>query len=105
MQSSPARPGLLATLLWFVLRVMAFAAGLVFAASVLVALLLLAFFWLLRAGWARLTGRPVVPWVMRVDPRRGFDRVYRGGAMRRPPGGQTPRADADVTDVEPKDRP
>lgn len=88
------------SLLRFVLRLVLFAAGLVFAASVLVALLLLATFWLLRAGWARLTGRPVTPWVMRLDPRGGFDRVYRGAATRAPQR----KAPEDVTDVVPKDR-
>ncbi|RZL93056.1 MAG: hypothetical protein EOP76_10270, partial [Variovorax sp.] len=30
--------------------------------------------WGLRYGWARLTGRPVTPWVMRFNPGAGFDR-------------------------------
>ena len=37
----------------------------------------LALVWALRAGWARLTGRPVTPWVMRMDPRTGFSTVFR----------------------------
>lgn len=58
----------------FILRFILFCLGLVFAASLAVAVLLLAAVWGLRYGWARLTGRPVAPWVMRFDPRSGFDR-------------------------------
>ena len=58
----------------FILRVVLFLIGLVFAASLAMAVLLLAMVWGLRYGWARLTGRPVTPWVMRFDPRAGFDR-------------------------------
>jgi hypothetical protein len=61
----------------------------------------------LRAGWAKLTGNPVSPFVIRIDPRGGFDRMVRKGA---PQGSRTPRADSvqpgrlvpDVTDVEPR---
>ena len=58
----------------FLLRLVLFLVGLVFAASLAVAVLLLAAVWGLRYGWARLTGQPVRPWVMRFDPRGGFDR-------------------------------
>jgi hypothetical protein len=51
-----------------------FFTGLVLAASLAVAVLLLAAVWGVRYGWARLTGQPVQPWVMRFDPRHGFDR-------------------------------
>lgn len=79
----------------FVLRLVLLAAGLVFAASLLVVLLLLTTVWLLRAGWARITGQPVTPWVMRVDPRAGWRRATRSRPQRATP--------ADVTDVEVKD--
>jgi hypothetical protein len=59
------------------LRVLFIAMGLVLFASFLVAAMLLALVWALRAGWARLTGRPVTPWVMRVDPRTGFSAMFR----------------------------
>jgi len=59
------------------LRVVVIAMGLVLFASLLVAAMVLALVWLLRAGWARLTGRPVTPWVMRMDPRTGFRTVFR----------------------------
>jgi hypothetical protein len=58
----------------FLLRLVLFFLGLLFAASLAVAVLLLAAVWGLRYGWARLTGQPVQPWVMRFDPRHGFDR-------------------------------
>ena len=58
----------------FILRFILFCLGLVFAVSLAVAVLLLAAVWGLRYGWGRLTGRPVTPWVMRFDPRSGFDR-------------------------------
>ena len=59
------------------LRVVVIAMGLVLFASLLAAAMLLALVWVLRAGWARLTGRPVTPWVMGVDPRTGFSKVFR----------------------------
>ena len=49
----------------FFLRLILFFLGLIFAASLAVAVLLLAMVWGLRYGWARLTGQPVKPWVMR----------------------------------------
>lgn len=102
------------------LRLVVIAMGLVLFASLLVAAMLLALVWVLRAGWARLTGRPVTPWVMRMDPRTGFSAVFRstkrwsagrrgaapadGGedanASRR--GGILPGA-AQVTDVDARD--
>jgi hypothetical protein len=61
-----------------VIRLVLLAAGLVFAASLLFVAVLLLALWGLRALWARLTGQPVVPFVMRVDPRTGFGQVFRG---------------------------
>jgi hypothetical protein len=62
----------------FILRFILFCLGLLFAASLAVAVLLLAAFWGVRYGWARLTGKPVAPWSAtlggRFDPRSGFDR-------------------------------
>jgi hypothetical protein len=89
-----------------ILRVVLLFAGLVFAASLAVAFALLLASWTLRAGWAKLTGKPVTPFIVRIDPRRGFEQMYRGAAQ----GSRTPRADsvqparniADVTDVEPR---
>lgn len=64
----------------FVVRAILLAAGLVLFLSLLAAALVLALTWGLRALWARLTGRPIVPWTMRVDPRSGWNTVYRSGA-------------------------
>jgi hypothetical protein len=94
------------TFLSFLLRVFLVAGGLLFAASLAVAVVLMAGVWGVRSAWAKLTGRPVMPFIMRIDPRAGFDRMYR----RPPQASRTPRADAvqpqgkigDVTDVEPR---
>jgi hypothetical protein len=58
--------------------------------------------------WVRLTGQPVTPFVMRVDPRGGFNRMYRGAPARPvnepvPPEPTRRREIADVTDVEVKE--
>lgn len=58
----------------FILRVILLLLGLVFAASLAVAALLLAAVWGVRYAWGRITGKPVTPWVMRFNPRSGFDR-------------------------------
>ncbi|GER11835.1 MULTISPECIES: hypothetical protein [Variovorax] len=58
----------------FILRVILLLLGLVFAASLAVAALLLAAVWGVRYAWGRVTGKPVTPWVMRFNPRSGFDR-------------------------------
>ncbi|VTU33875.1 hypothetical protein H6CHR_04090 [Variovorax sp. PBL-H6] len=68
----------------FLLRFVLFLLGLVFAASLAAAVMLLAAVWGLRYGWARLTGQPVRPWVMRFDPRHGFDRFRAAGARAEP---------------------
>ena len=60
-----------------VVRVLIVAMGVVLFLSLLAAVMVLALAWALRAGWARLTGRPVTPWVMRMDPRTGFSTVFR----------------------------
>jgi hypothetical protein len=90
----------------FLVRLFLVAAGLLFAASMAVAAVLMLALLGIRAVWAKLTGRPVVPFIIRINPRSGFERMYR----RAEPGSPTPRADAeqpgrragDVTDVEPK---
>ena len=86
------------------LRLFLVLAGLVVGASALVVFVLLMAVWGARAGWARLTGRPVTPFVARMRPFGGLDQM-----MRRSQASRTPRADsvaqrrtgrADVTDVE-----
>lgn len=92
-------------LLSFLLRLLLVAAGLVFAASIVVVFVLLLAVWSIGALWARLAGRPASPFVMRMGPRRAFEEVVR----RAPAASRTPRADAaagpgavppTVTDVE-----
>ncbi len=68
----------------FIFRVVLFLMGLVFAASLAVAVLLLAAVWGVRYGWGRLTGQPVRPWVMRFNPRGGFDRFRAAGRPAEP---------------------
>lgn len=89
----------------FVLRLLLLVAGLVFAISLALAALVVLVMWGLRVLWAKLTGRPVAPFVMRFDPRGGFGRVYRHGGQ----AASAPQRSAtgagrlhDVTDVEPK---
>ena len=95
------------TVLNFLLRLVLLAAGLVFAASMVLAVVLIAVVWSLRYAWARLTGRPVAPFVMHINPRAGFGRVYRPGpggmAARAEPGRAQERELGDVTDVVPKE--
>ncbi len=94
------------TLMTFVLRLVLLAAGLLFAASLAVAFVLVLCVWTLRAGWAKLTGRPVMPFIIRINPRGGFERMYRHAGRQ----GSSLRADTvrrgreigDVTDVEPR---
>jgi len=89
----------------FILRLFLLVAGLLFAASLAVAAVVMLAVWSVRAGWAKLTGKPVAPFIVRMDPRGGFQRMYRRGG---PAASRTPRADAvrrgrpvgDVTDVE-----
>ncbi len=72
----------------WLLRAVVLVAGLVIFLSLLTAVLLLAALWGLRALWARITGRPVTPWVMGVDPRSAWRAAASRGARRRP--GQAP---------------
>jgi hypothetical protein len=103
---------LIAGLARLIVRLVLVVAALVFAAAVVAALFILLSIWLLRSSWARLTGQPVTPFVMRVTPRSGFEQVFRGrhaaqaeGAALRPDRAE--RAErpeiADITDVEPKE--
>ncbi len=112
---------LVSGLVRFVVRALVLAMGLVVFLSLLAAALVLGLAWALRATWARLTGRPMTPWVMRVDPRTGFSAAMRSrgpwGAER--PAGADVAANGDapgpsrrggvlpgsveVTDVEPRE--
>ena len=106
-----------AQLVRFALRLLLVGVALVFAASLLVVVMLLASAWGARALWARLTGRPVTPWVMRVDPGAGWQSVFRAGERWQPRGRTAPMGEApahgrrgpdlldvaDVTDVQVKE--
>jgi hypothetical protein len=93
----------------FLLRVLLVVAGLTVAAAMLVVFVFVLGAWSLRALWARVTGRPVAAFGMRMGPAAAFHDI-----MRRAPAAQasrTPRADAvvgprrgsdDVTDVQPR---
>jgi len=79
------------TFMTFVLRLFLLLAGLLFAASLSVAAALMLAVWGVRAAWARLTGKPSVPFIIRTR-RADILRPRRAPA----------RAPADITDVEPK---
>jgi hypothetical protein len=97
-------------LISFLLRLVLVAAALAVAAALSVVFALLLCAWALRWAWARLTGRPVAPFAMRMAPGPAFDAMVR--RARAPHESRTPRADAagpqrraplaDVTDVQPK---
>jgi hypothetical protein len=110
---------LLSDLFRIALRLLLLAVGLVFFAGLLALLLTFAAVWGVRALWAKLTGQPVTPWVMRVDPRTGWSRFAQRG--RAGPAGETvdmpdvagaaphaprrfPAHHADVVDVDVKER-
>jgi hypothetical protein len=87
---------------FFVRSVLAVAA-LVFAASLMLVMLALLLVWCVRALWRKLTGQLVMPFVMRMNPRSGFDQVL--GQAQRGSSAEVklPRPVLDnVTDVEPK---
>jgi hypothetical protein len=93
-------------MLSFLMRLFLVAAGLLFAASMAVAAVLMLVVWGVRAGWARLTGRPVMPFVVRIDPRGGFERMYRRARPGSPPSranGVRGQRMGDVVDVEPRE--
>ena len=97
----------------FALRIVFFLAGLVFAASILVAVVFIAAAWGTRMLWAKITGKPVTPWVMKFSPGAGFRRFNEAAAPAEPEPTPAERAAAralgegrrpDVTDVEPRER-
>ena len=100
-----------------IFRLLVAVLGLVFLASLLAAGVLLLLVWLLKAAWARLTGRPVKPWVFQFKRHaawggfegfngfkdfKGFNDMtgVRGAAL---PGSKLRAADDNVIDVTPKE--
>lgn len=97
------------TLLNLLIRLLLLAAGLTFALALACVFVVVLALWGLRAAWCKLTGRPVMPFVMRMSPMSGFEEMMRRAPQ--PAASRTPRADAaaggrqpigDVTDVQPK---
>jgi hypothetical protein len=80
-------------------RLVLMVAGFIFIASLMAAGLLLLVVWLLRALFARLTGRPVTPWAFQMNRQAVWSRFYKTP-------GQTSEANhrpADVIDAEVKE--
>jgi hypothetical protein len=75
------------TFMTFVLRLFLLVAGLMFAVGLGLATVLMLALWGVRAAWARLTGKPAMPFIIRA----------RRANIVRPR-----RAPADITDVEPR---
>ena len=97
---------MLAGLTRWMLRLVVVAMGAVLFLSILALAFVLAVAWGLRLTWARLTGRPVTPW-MRVDPRGAWSQATRSTARWTAHAAGTARAGsarlrevADVTDVQ-----
>lgn len=100
-------------------RIFLWIAATVFFLSLLAAACVLALAWGVRALWARLTGRPVTPWVMGVSPAAAWSSVYRSRTVWTAPVGPAAEAEAgaagfsrrggilrgsdDVVDVQPRE--
>ncbi|MCM2296038.1 hypothetical protein [Rhodoferax sp.] len=80
----------------WILRLGLLAAALIFMASLLFAASLVLMLWLLRALWAKLTGRPVQPWVFRMNRADLWQRAYRSTT----PGASRNQMPMDVIDAE-----
>lgn len=87
-----------------VLRLLLVAVGAVFALAVVCGVVALFSVWAVRRGWARLTGRPVAPWVLRTDPMAVWRQAgrFRGGVAGTEVTGKVRAPTTDVTDVTPK---
>lgn len=92
-----------------VLRLVLVAAAVVLAVCVLFVVAVLLCLWGLRRTWARLTGRPVAPWHMGLNPGARFQQARQAYSAagkwspRRP--AEPARKAADVTDVEARELP
>ena len=87
------------SILGLVLRLGLLVAGLVFFASVLAAGLLFLALWLLRALWAKVTGKPVQPWVFQMNRRPPWAQGGRGAGF----GAPQAKSSEDVIDAEVRD--
>lgn len=94
---------LIAGLIRWSLRAVLLLLGVLVFLGVLGLGLLLTLVWGLRALWARLTGRPIAPWTMPLDPRAGWRNMYqRSQNAWAAPRQSSPKTDNDVTDVTEK---
>jgi hypothetical protein len=94
--------------LGLILRLGLLLAGLVFFASLMLMAAVVLTLWLTHALWAKLTGRPVQPWVFKMNRRPPWQRGGFAGA----PSSQSDKVvdaearvrpeEADVTDVQVK---
>lgn len=101
---------LISNLIRLALRLLLLAIGLAFFAALLCVLFAFTAIWVLRALWGKLTGQPFIPWVMRVDPRTGWSRFAKRGRVDGKAAAQEaprrfPTHNADVVDVDVKERP
>ena len=85
-------------ILAFLIRCVMLVVGLAVVAGVITVAAVAIALWLVRRAWATLTGRPVAPLVVRVNPRAQWNRVYRG------PGGFAPRDEAPAVPEAPRGR-
>ena len=75
-------------------RIFLLIAATVFFLSLLAAASLLALVWGARALWAKLTGKPVTPWVMGVSPGAAWSTVYRSRTVWAGQGAAAPAAES-----------
>jgi hypothetical protein len=75
-------------------------AGLVFIASLMALGLLLLAVWLVRALFARLTGRPVTPWAFKINRQAQWSRFYPGSSRNIPSHESSDVIDAEVKEVK-----
>ena len=83
-------------LLALVLRLSLLAAAVIFLTGLIFAAALLLMWWLLRALWARLTGKPVQPWVFKMHQTDLWQRAYRATSA----GNSRDKRSMDVIDAE-----
>ena len=83
-----------------VFRLILLAAGLVFLASLMAFGLVLLVVWLVRALFARLTGRPVTPWTFKVNRHAQWSRFYQATGRGNPAPASSDVIDAEVKEVK-----
>ena len=77
------------------------ALSLVFAAMLLLLVVIGFTLWGLRSVWRKLTGQVVTPFVMRMNPRAGFGQVYRAASSRTRAAQSGEIVDAEVKVIKP----